>query len=225
MTYFLSDLLGLVSYVGCVIYLTLSGVPSVKNNMLFEYKKKHIKKGLMYYKDGWGWVDYVHFRPDHYQEVLEAILHGKKEITLSDGWMTPLRIPVSYSATYEINATQEPMAQWAQATAVSLHFMALNELVQQESPWFHGNQLSAWQFDDLSSGLFACLMQCPDESIRPIGHEIHDQQELLDLWSKQGMGQVKLKMDMESSWSLLEDKKIRIMIDAANWKVLDIIRQ
>ncbi|MDD7984582.1 hypothetical protein PQO01_06425 [Lentisphaera marina] len=222
-SYFFSDSLIFLIYIASTISLTLLNYKPVTHEMLFQYKKKHISKGLMYYKKDWGWVDKIHYRPDHFNEILKALEDYKTEITLHDGWTTPLRFPVHYSCTYEFVASTTPMERWAQATAMSTHFMALNERVQEESPWYHGNQLSAWQFDDLSSGLLACLQQCPDESLRPSGLEIFNTQEVLAIWSQEGKQQVPIKMDLDQSWALVHNKQIRPLIENAQWKIKELV--
>ena len=221
--YFINDLCCLLLYILSMVVLTLTYYESVTNQMLFEYKKKHIKKEMMYYKKDWGWVDKVHYRPDHFQEVLSAINSGDSEITLHDGWITPLRIPVSYQCTYQFKAAETEIKRWAQAAAISLHFMELNERVQDESPWFHGNQLSAWQFDDLSSGFLACINQCPDPSLRANGEEIHDITQILTIWDRDGHQQVLKKMNREACWHMVNNDKIKKLIEQAQWSVKDLI--
>jgi hypothetical protein len=102
---------------------------------------------------------------------------------------------------------------------MSLHFMALNERVQEESPWYHGNQLSAWQFDDLSSGLLACLEQSPKVNFHPNGKHIIERKKVLDIWQIEGREQILIKMDIEESWNLVHNKEIRPLIDRAQWKI------
>ncbi|WDE97051.1 hypothetical protein PQO03_03660 [Lentisphaera profundi] len=221
--YFLSDGLCLALYIICIISLTLLNYSPVTDKMLFQYKKKHISKGLMYYKENWGWVDKIHYRPDHFNEILHALEDNKTEVTLNDGWITPLRFPVTYKCTYTFTAAPTALEQWAQATAMSTHFMALNERVQEESPWYHGNQLSAWQFDDLSSGLLACLELCPDEKLRPQGKELKDTQEILKIWSREGQVQVKIKMDLDQSWALANQPQARKVVEKAPWQIKELI--
>jgi hypothetical protein len=219
LNYVISDCLVLFLYIFSTIALTLLNYLPVKSEMLFQYKKKHIAKGLMYYKQNWGWVDKIHYRPDHFTEILDALESGKTEVSLHDGWTTPLRFPVSYHCTYEFNAAITPLGRWAQATAMSLHFMALNERVQEESPWYHGNQLSAWQFDDLSSGLLACLEQSPKVNFHPNGKHIIERKKVLDIWQIEGREEILIKMDIEESWNLVHNKEIRPLIDRAQWKI------
>jgi len=218
-SYFFSDCLVFFLYIFCVISLTLVNYKPVTHEMLFQYKKKHIVKGLMYYKENWGWVDKIHYRPDHFKEILHALEENKNQVSLNDGWITPLRFHVHYECTYEFEAAKTAMERWAQATAMSIHIMALNEQVQGDSPWYHGNQLSAWQFDDLSSGLLACLEQCPEESLRPMGTEIFDTDEVLKIWKKEGQNQISIKMDVDRSWELVKNPKLRPIIDKAEWEV------
>ena len=90
----------------------------------------------MYYQENWGWVDKIHYRDDHFKEVFEAIKKGEKQITLHDGWITPLRFPVHFSVTYEFGNAKNELEQWAIATAVTTHFMEENERVQGNSPWY-----------------------------------------------------------------------------------------
>ena len=122
---------------------------SKKSYVVRIQKEAHFKR-KMYYKEGWGWVDKVHYRDDHFKEIYESIKAGKKTIKLHDGWVTPLRFPVSFSVNYLIGEAKNEIEQWVIATAITTHFMEENERVQANSPWYHGNQLSAWQFDDVT---------------------------------------------------------------------------
>ena len=219
--YFFTDFLLLCVYVLSMISLTLLGYEPVKNRMLYEYKKRHIAKEKMYYKEGWGWVDKIHYRDDHFLEVYEAIKKGDKQIKLHDGWITPLRFPVHFSVIYEFGATDSELDQWAIATAITTHFMEENERVQGNSPWYHGNQLSAWQFDDVSSGLLACLELCPNKQLRPSGKNIKNQNELQSQWKGEGRKWVKVKMTLEESWKLNKAKKLKNLVANAKWKVLE----
>jgi hypothetical protein len=190
--------------------------------MLYEYKKRHISKGKMYYKEGWGWVDKIHYRDDHFKEIYESIKAGKKTIKLHDGWVTPLRFPVSFSVNYLIGEAKNEIEQWAIATAITTHFMEENERVQANSPWYHGNQLSAWQFDDVSSGLLACLELYPNKNLRPSGNEIKNQNDLQKLWKDQGSEWVEVKMTLEESWMLMDLSELKGQVEKAQWGIIEI---
>jgi hypothetical protein len=217
--YIVSDLIALFVYIAAVIMLTLGNYLPVRDELLFEYKKRHIAKGLMYYRENWGWVDKIHYRQDHFKEVYETIESGKKSIELRDGWNTPLRFPVRFSVFYEFEAPKDDLQKWALASAITCDFMEQNERVQAGSPWYHGNQLSAWQFDDVSSGLLACLDLCPKMEWRITGADITDALELQSLWAANGAGLVGLKMDLRESWNLSSVKDAKLLVDSAQWKV------
>ena len=219
--YVLSDLIALLLYIASVITLTLANYIPVRDELLFEYKKRHIAKELMYYREGWGWVDKIHYRQDHFKEVYEAIESDQGSIHLADGWYTPLRMHVRFSVTYGFEKPATELQRWALATAITTHFMEQNERVQGGSPWYHGNQLSAWQFDDVSSGLLACLDLCPKIELRPAGQNVTDQLELQKTWQDTGMPLVGLKMDLDESWNLSSVAEAKKLVDQAQWEILE----
>jgi hypothetical protein len=219
--YIISDFIALLIYIATVIVLSLSNYLPVRDELLFEYKKRHIAKGLMYYRDNWGWVDKIHYRQDHFKEVYEAIDAGQKSIQLSDGWNTPLRFPVRFSASYAFETPKDDLRKWALASAITCNFMEKNEKVQAGSPWYHGNQLSAWQFDDVSSGLLACLDLCPKTEWRIVGADVTAAADLQSLWAASGADLVGLKMDLKESWKLAGVKEAKVLMDSAQWKILD----
>ena len=186
----------------------------VRQDFLFAYKKRHITKEKMYYVDNWGWVDYTHYRPEHYKHIEEAFAQEseKGQTVLKDRWITPLKIQVDFNVKYTFEKQTDPMKRWAQITGILMHFMRINEEVQESSPWYHGNQLSAWQFDDMSSCLLCCLDHLPDKSYFIRGEPIHDQESLLAIWEKNGEEMVSLKMKEENSWGLIEDEAKRKML-------------
>ena len=197
----------------------------VRNDFLFAYKKRHILKEKMYYQENWGWVDNIHYRPDHFSHLMKAInsADGSGEIELGDSWVTPLRISVRFSAKYKFTVPATEKEKWAMVTGMMLHFMRLNETVQEKSPWYHGNQLSAWQFDDMSSCLLCCLDRYPEEKLVE-GKEIKSTDELLKIWEKTGEEIVGFKMKEDESWNLLEKakrKQIRSLVEAqkVSWSV------
>jgi hypothetical protein len=189
------------SMVACVF---LGG--QIRQDFLFAYKKKHIMKEKMYYVDNWGWVDKTHYRPDHFEQVKKAVeaVVDKGEVTLGDSWVTPLKIEVTFSVTYKFQKQSDPMKSWAQVTGMMMHFMRTNEEVQESSPWYHGNQLSAWQFDDMSSCLLCCLDELPEKKFFVGGEKHIEQSDLLAIWQKTGKQLVGLKMQEDNSWALLQ---------------------
>ena len=172
----------------------------IREDFLFAYKKRHLRKGLLYYRCDWGWVDKVHYRPDHFEEIHRALKEGRKELTLGDSWVTPLRIPVSFSATYRLTPGTDAEQRWAQCCGIMLDFMELNETVQEQSPWYHGNQLSAWQFDDVSSALLCSLDHRPETLKSSAGKEIRELSELLQKWQQLGRREVGRKVDAAAAW-------------------------
>jgi len=198
----------------------------VRNDFLFAYKKRHILKQKMYYQENWGWVDDVHYRPDHFEHFIEALnaAKGEGEVTIEDGWVTPLRIRVNFSVKYKFTVPDSEVEKWAMVTGMMLDYMRFNESVQEESPWYHGNQLSAWQFDDMSSSLLCCLDRFPGD--KPVqGKVTRSTEELLKIWEKTGEGVVGLKMKEDESWNLLTDSKrgkLRALVEAQkkNWSVV-----
>lgn len=199
----------------------------VRNDFLFAYKKRHIIKEKMYYQKNWGWVDHVHYRPDHFEHLMDALnkAEGKGAVEISEGWTTPLRIKVNFTVKYEFQVPNTPGEKWAMVTGMMLHFMRFNETVQEESPWYHGNQLSAWQFDDMSSALLCCLDRYPGGS--PVtGDEVHDTKTLLEIWGKTGEAVVGVKMKEQESWALLEEgkrKELKALVEEQrkNWSVVE----
>lgn len=198
----------------------------VRNDFLFSYKKKHILKEKMYYREAWGWVDKVHYRPDHFDHLMHALENSKEkgQVEIEDGWVTPLKISVRFSAKYEFTVPKTAREKWGIVTGMMLHFMRLNETVQEESPWYHGNQLSAWQFDDMSSALLCSLDRYPGEKVAD-GIEVKSTEKLLQIWEKTGEKIVGFKMKEDESWALLEDGKrikLKALVEAQkkNWSVV-----
>lgn len=177
----------------------------IRNDFLYSYKKRHILKEKMYYLEGWGWVDTIHYRPDHFKIVHDAVMQADKTgtVTLEDGWVTPLRIPVHFSSTYKFQKSSDELKNWAVITGIMLHFMRKNESVQQHSPWYHGNQLSAWQFDDMSSCLLCCLDHLPEGNQIDRGLEKHDYEKLMEIWKIQGEQLVQQQVREKESWAML----------------------
>ncbi|MCM8531923.1 MAG: CPBP family intramembrane metalloprotease [Lentisphaeraceae bacterium] len=180
---------------------------SIRDDFLFEYKKRHILKGKMYYQKDWGWVDKVHYRPDHFEHFMKALESGKKSVEMSESWITPLKIPVSFTCVYEIEKSENDLENWAIVTGMMLDFMRANETVQLESPWYHGNQLSAWQFDDMSSALFCSLQYLPESHKFTFGEEVFDEGKLMAIWVKEGELLITQKVKEEESWALLSETK------------------
>ena len=198
----------------------------IRNDFLFAYKKRHIIKEKMYYQENWGWVDTVHYRPDHYDHLMKAVNSAQEtgEAEIVDGWITPLQIKVGFSAKYQFKKPETEIEKWALVTGMMMNFMRLNETVQEESPWYHGNQLSAWQFDDMSSCLLCCLDRFPGDK-QVTGEETKNINQLLLKWEETGESIVGLKMKEDESWNLLEEgkrNKLRALVDAQakNWSVV-----
>ena len=181
----------------------------IRNDFLYSYKKRHIIKQNMYYLENWGWVDKIHYRPDHYKIVHEALMKADKigTVRLEDGWVTPLQIPVHFSATYKFEKSSDELKNWAMTTGIMMHFMRLNETVQEDSPWYHGNQLSAWQFDDMSSCLLCCLDRLPENETISRGLEKHKQDKLMELWEIEGENLVRQQVREQQSWDMLQSPK------------------
>ena len=198
----------------------------VRNDFLFAYKKRHIIKQKMYYQENWGWVDDIHYRPDHYDHLMKAVNTAidEGEVEIVEGWVTPLRIKVTFSAKYSFKVPETDLEKWAMVTGMMMHFMRHNETVQEKSPWYHGNQLSAWQFDDMSSALLCCLDRFPGDK-PATGTEIKSIEQLLKIWDKTGEEIVGVKMKEDESWNLLEESKrreLRPLVESQkkNWEVV-----
>jgi hypothetical protein len=177
----------------------------IRNDFLFAYKKRHIIKQKMHYQKKWGWVDTIHYRPDHFEHLQGALRKGEKSVSISDGWVTPLKIAVSFSCDYQIKQSENALENWAIITGMMLDFMYCNESVQEGSPWYHGNQLSAWQFDDMSSALLCCLDRLPQENALDLGEKVYTEQALMKLWNEQGENLVGLKVKEEECWAMLSE--------------------
>ena len=157
----------------------------VRSIYLYQYKFKHIKIEKLYYRKAWGWVDKVHYRADHYREINHKIEESKEgfvEVELFDAWRAPLGFPVKVYRKYRINRLEAQQDQWAVVAGIMMDFMEQSEQTQEDSPWYHGNQLSAWQFDDMSSNLLACL----DEGGWQKGESIYDIDQLNLMWAQEG---------------------------------------
>ena len=194
----------------------------IRSIYLYQYKFKHIKIGKLYYREGWGWVDKVHYRADHYQEIKHKLDHSKEdvvEIELSDGWWAPLGFHVDVERKYRIDRLAAQKDQWAVITGVMMNFMELSEQAQEDSPWYHGNQLSAWQFDDMSSNLLACL----DEGGWEQGESVYDISQLNLMWTKEGLETVQKKIKLQDVWSFTGEEglaiKARIQRAQETWKI------
>ena len=142
---------------------------------------------------------------------------------MSDGWVTPIKIRVTFTCNYEIQKGDNALEDWAIVTGMMLDFMRANEVVQQDSPWYHGNQLSAWQFDDMSSALLCSLDRLPDEYRVEFGKTVTDQNELLDIWEEQGEAMIKLKVKETESWQMLQSPKAKELLELvkkmqSNWR-------
>ncbi|NQZ60032.1 MAG: hypothetical protein HRT88_21485 [Lentisphaeraceae bacterium] len=203
----------------------------IRRDFLFSYKKRHIIKEKMYYLEDWGWVDKIHYRPDHYEIVSKALLTSKESgrISLGDSWVTPLKIHVSFSVDYSFQKSSDPLKNWAIICGIMMDFMRVNEQVQETSPWYHGNQLSAWQFDDMSSCLLCCLDRLPSAHKLPRGKEISKKEKLLLLWNKMGEQLVTQKVKENESWALLnrdEEEMLRSIIRTMkkSWLRQQIVR-
>ena len=198
----------------------------VRNDFLFAYKKRHIIKQKMYYQENWGWVDDVHYRPDHFDHIMKAMetAKGEGEVTIKDGWVTPLRIRVDFSVKYKFTVPESDLEKWGMVTGMMLNYMRFNETVQEESPWYHGNQLSAWQFDDMSSSLLCCLDRFPGG--KPVqGKVTRSTEELLKIWEKTGEEIVGIKMKEDESWALLQNERrseLKALVESQkkNWSVV-----
>ena len=202
-----------LSMIACVF---LGG--QIRNDFLYAYKKRHIIKQKMYYVQDWGWVDYTHYRPEHFEIVKKAIdkTSGKGTTIIHDGWTTPLRIRVDFHVKYTFTKQNDPMKDWAIATGMMMHFMRANEEVQEGSPWYHGNQLSAWQFDDMSSCLLCCLDHLPNKQFFSREKGVHESEKLLEIWEKTGEELVGVKMQEDNSWALVKSSKkdeLRKLVD------------
>ncbi|MCM8534347.1 MAG: CPBP family intramembrane metalloprotease [Lentisphaeraceae bacterium] len=196
---------------------------SIRDDFLFEYKKRHILKGKMYYQSGWGWVDKVHYRPDHFEHFMKALESGGEKVEMTESWVTPLKIPVSFTCAYEMVRADNELENWAIVTGMMLDFMRMNETVQLESPWYHGNQLSAWQFDDMSSALFCSLQYLPKDKRLVFGEEVFDQEKLMAIWVEEGESLITQKVKEEESWALLDEAKRKVYQDLvkkmkSNWR-------
>ena len=195
---------------------------SIREDFLYVYKKRHILKEKMFYREGWGWVDAVHYRPDHFEDISKALKNGDKKVSISDGWTTPLKISVSFTCDYKISQSDDELENWAIITGIMLDFMRANETVQEESPWYHANQLSAWQFDDMSSALLCCLDRLPSNHKLKAGNTISDKDALLENWVSEGEKLIKLKVKEEESWMMLKGEQGRGLEDLvekmkSNW--------
>ena len=190
---------------------------------LYQYKFKHIKVGKLYYRQGWGWVDKVHYRLDHYEELLSHLEKTQEEsvvLELSDAWRTPLGFEVSFERSYKVDLTSMK-DRWAVITGIMMDSMELSEKTQEGEPWYHGNQLSAWQFDDMSSNLLACLDQDSVVSTK----SITDIADLNELWKQDGFLEVQRKVDLEAVWQYLADDKAgvqeRVKKARSSWTIVD----
>ncbi|MEN9358971.1 MAG: hypothetical protein RL095_506 [Verrucomicrobiota bacterium] len=171
----------------------------IRRDFLFAYKKMNIAKGTVYWRDTWGWVDRTHYRPDQFDEVrqaMEAAGPGKTVcVTLHEGWKAPLGFRVVFSPAYEIEVPASPEERWAVITGILLHAMEVSEGMQGASPWYHGNQLSAFQFEDIASSLRCCLDQLPNETRTKdwTGNN-------LPRWEEEGRRLVVLRIDSKQVW-------------------------
>lgn len=199
----------------------------IRYDFLFAYKKRHINKEMMYFRENWGWVDKVHYRQDHY-DILEAAIEQADEtgeVSLTDGWITPLGINVQFSGKFAFKKPSNDLDKWAMVTGMMLYFMDLNESTQEQSPWYHGNQLSAWQFDDLSSCLLCCFDNYPTGRVVPLKN-IFQKDELLKIWERNGAEFVRIKMKEDKAWELLpkelrDELRNKVAAQKANWRVID----
>lgn len=196
----------------------------VRSIYLYQYKFKHIKIGKLYYRKGWGWVDKVHYRDDHYEEIKHQLDHAEDdfvEIEIADGWWAPLGFRVDVYRKYKVDVQKAKEDQWAVITGIMMDFMELSEQIQEDSPWYHGNQLSAWQFDDMSSNLLACL----DKSGREQGESIKEVAELNKLWGQEGLETVQKKIKLQDVWSFIKKNELTVQsrVDEAKpaWEVID----
>jgi len=173
----------------------------IRRDFLFAYKKMHIAHGDIYWRDGWGWVDKTHYRPDQFEEVYAAIDKagsGKvARVTLHEGWKAPLGFKVSFSPSYEIQVPASAEERWAVTTGILLHTMEVSERMQGASPWYHGNQLSACQFEDIASSLRCCLDQIPTVEK---GKDWTVASNNLMRWDEEGRRLVILKVSSEDVW-------------------------
>lgn len=195
----------------------------IRQDFLYVYKKRHILKEKMTYREGWGWVDDIHYRPDHYEHISQALNIGESKVEISDGWITPLKIQVSFRCEYDISKSENELENWAIKTGIMLDFMKANETVQEESPWYHANQLSAWQFDDMSSALLCCLDRLPDGHEIIFGRTIKDKDALLEKWIAVGEKLIRIKVKEEESWMMLQDeqaKELKNLVEKmkSNWR-------
>ncbi len=122
-----------------LLFLCLVFDSQIRNDFLFAYKKKHIQKEMMYYRINWGWVDKIHYRQDHFDILLKSIekVDESGEVTLEDGWRTPLGINVHYSEKFAFKKPANELDKWAMVSGIMLHFMTLNEQIGKFSlvPW------------------------------------------------------------------------------------------
>jgi hypothetical protein len=173
----------------------------IRRDFLFAYKKMHIAHGDIYWRDGWGWVDKTHYRPDQFEEVsvaMEKAGPGKStRVTLHEGWKAPLGFKVSFAPSYEIQVPATPEERWAVTTGILLHAMEVSERMQGASPWYHGNQLSAFQFEDIASSLRCCLDQLPKEDI---GKDWLNPDNILLRWEVEGRTLVIRKISSQDVW-------------------------
>ena len=58
-----------------------------------------------------------------------------------------------------------------------------------------------------------------------MGTEIFDTDEVLKIWKKEGQNQISIKMDVDRSWELVKNPKLRPIIDKAKWKVHNLTIQ
>ena len=101
----------------------------VRNDFLFSYKKKHIIKEKMYYQENWGWVDNVHYRPDHFEHLMKAVdsASGQGEVEINDGWVTPLKITVRFSVKYQFVSPETEKEKW----------LFPNQVIKKNHNFFH----------------------------------------------------------------------------------------
>ena len=113
----------------------------IREIFLFEYKKMHIERENLTYREGWGWVDKVHYRDDHYRYLkaqVDAAKPGERIVlSLHDAWHTPLKIYVQVKRSYDVDVPDTPELRWAVVAGIMLDFMTLSEQTQADSPWYH----------------------------------------------------------------------------------------
>jgi len=176
--------------IGGTLLLALWGPGDARDAALFAYKADRIEQGVLVYAPGWGWVDRTHLPHDQLDQAT-AWARGRPgdrlvlDATLVDalGGRTPL------AHTYALPATARDAHQaWSLACAVVLDFHHRHEQAQADRPWWTGNTLSAYQFDDLPSVLRACLDREPGANPAAL---LTDVPALRERWRQEGYDRVR----------------------------------